>query len=82
LLQGTKDTNVPLGESIQLYNALKVLNRPVEYVQIDGENHHIEDYNKKDLWHKTIMAWFAKWLQDRPEWWNSMYHKVYTDPVE
>ena len=82
LLQGTKDTNVPLGESIQLYNALKVLNRPVEYVQIDGANHCLIDYNKKDLWHKTIMAWFAKWLQDRPEWWNSMYHKLYTAPAE
>jgi len=82
LLQGTKDTNVPLGESIQLFNALKVLNRPVEYVQIDGEDHCIRDYAKKDLWHKTIMAWFAKWLQDRPEWWDSMYHKIYTAPAE
>jgi len=82
LLQGTVDTNVPIGESIQLFNALKVLNRKVEYVQIDGQNHIIRDYKKRDLWHQTIMAWFAKWLQDRPEWWDSMYPKVYTAPAE
>jgi len=82
LLQGTVDTNVPLGESIQLFNALKVLNRRVEYVQIDDQNHIMRDYKKRDLWHKTIMAWFAKWLQDRPEWWDSMYPKVFTAPAE
>ena len=30
LLHGTVDTNVPIGESIQLYNALKILGKPVE----------------------------------------------------
>lgn len=73
LLHGTVDTNVPIGESIQLYNALKILGRPVEFITVEGENHFIADYDKRVLWHNSIMAWFAKWLQDRPEWWDNLY---------
>ncbi len=75
LIQGTADTNVPTGESIQLYTALKLLGRPVEFVEVKGQNHHIVDYNKRILWQKTIFAWLAKYLKDQPQWWNSMYPK-------
>lgn len=73
LLHGTADTNVPIGESIQLYNALKILGKPVEFITVDGENHFISDYPKRELWHNSIMAWFARWLQDSPAWWNDLY---------
>lgn len=73
LLHGTVDTNVPTGESIQLFNALKILGKTVELITVDGENHFISDYDKRIKWHNSIMAWFARWLQDRPEWWNEMY---------
>jgi dipeptidyl aminopeptidase/acylaminoacyl peptidase len=73
LLHGTVDTNVPIGESIQLFNALKILGRPVEFVTVDGENHYIADLNKQAKWHATIMAWFARYLQDDPRWWNALY---------
>ena len=73
LLHGTVDTNVPIGESIQLYNALKILGKPVEFITVDGENHFISDYEKRVLWHNSIMAWFARWLQDSPAWWNDLY---------
>ena len=73
LLHGTVDTNVPVGESIQLYNALKILGKPVEFITVDGENHFISDYPKRELWHNSIMAWFARWLQDSPAWWNDLY---------
>lgn len=75
LLHGTVDTNVPIGESIQLFNALKILGKTVELVTVNGENHFIADYSKRILWHNSIMAWFARWLQDRPEWWNELYPK-------
>ncbi len=75
LLQGTADTNVPTGESIQLYTALKLLGRTVELVEIKGQNHHIVDYNKRILWQKTIFAWMAKYLKNQPQWWNNMYPK-------
>jgi len=75
LLHGTDDTNVPTGESIQLYTALKLLGRPVELVEIKGQDHHIIDYNKRILWQKTILAWLAKYLKNQPQWWNDMYPK-------
>jgi dipeptidyl aminopeptidase/acylaminoacyl peptidase len=73
LLHGSVDTNVPPGESTQLFTALKVLGRQVEYIQILDQNHHIMTYNKRILWTKTIMAWFDRWLKRQPEWWNDLY---------
>lgn len=73
LLHGNADTNVPIGESIQLFNALRILGRDVEFIQVDGENHYISDYDKRKLWQNATMAWFAKYLQDSPQWWDSLY---------
>lgn len=73
LLHGNADTNVPVGESIQMFAALKILGRTVEFVQVDGENHGITAYNKRIGWQNTIYAWFAKWLKDEPEWWETLY---------
>jgi dipeptidyl aminopeptidase/acylaminoacyl peptidase len=73
LLHGTSDTNVPIGESIQMFTALKILGKPVEFIQVQGENHAIYDYKKRIEWNKTIHAWFAKWLKDQPEWWEALY---------
>lgn len=73
LLHGTADTNVPIGESIQMYTALKLLNKPVEFIQVEGENHAIYDYQKRIAWNHAIYAWFAKWLKEDARWWDSMY---------
>ena len=73
LLHGTADTNVPVGESLQFYAALKILGKDVEMVLVDGENHHILDYSKRIKWHNTIMAWFDKKLKNQPEHWIDMY---------
>jgi len=73
LLHGTADTNVPPGESIQMFNALRILGKTVELVTIDGENHHILATEKRLAWNKTIYAWFARWLKNEPEWWESLY---------
>lgn len=75
LIHGTADTNVPIGESIQLFNALSILGRQVEFISVDGGDHTSGSfsYDKRLLWHRTVMAWFARWLQDDPRWWNEMY---------
>lgn len=72
-LHGDADTNVPVGESIQMYTALKLLGRETAMVLVRDQNHHILDYQKRIRWQNTIFAWFARYLQDDPEWWNSMY---------
>lgn len=73
LLHGTADTNVPVGESLQFYAALKILGKDVEMVLVSGENHHIVDYDKRLKWHNTIMAWFDKKLKNQPEHWTEIY---------
>lgn len=73
LLHGTKDTNVPTGESLQYYAALKLLGKDVEMVLVDGQDHLILDYKKRIQWHYTITSWFDKKLKDQPQQWNDMY---------
>ncbi len=73
LLHGNKDTNVPIGESIQLYNALKLLDREVEFITVDGSDHIVIDFEKRKEWHATIMAWFERWLRGDDRWWNELY---------
>ena len=75
LLHGNADTNVPLVESLQMFTALKLLGREVALVEVEGQNHHILDYKKREKWLATEMAWFARWLQDDPTWWEALYPK-------
>ena len=73
LLHGDKDSNVPVGESIQMYNALRILGKTVEFIEVEGEDHGVVDYHKRIRWAKTMQAWFAKYLQNQPDWWEEMY---------
>ncbi len=73
LLHGTADTNVPVGESLQYYAALKLLGKDVEMVLVDRQNHWILDYKKRINWHYTIMSWFDMKLKDQPQQWDDMY---------
>jgi dipeptidyl aminopeptidase/acylaminoacyl peptidase len=75
LLTGDSDTNVPPGESTQLFVALTMLGKEVEYIQVEGQDHHILDYDKRIKWGDTIIAWFDKYLKNQPEWWNELYTK-------
>ena len=67
------DHNVPTGESEQMYTALKLLGKEVEYIRVEGEDHWILDYKKRIVWSNAIISWFDRWLKDQPQWWNSMY---------
>lgn len=75
LTHGTVDTNVPIGESIQMYTALKILGKPVEFLQVRGENHGIMEFNKRIKWSHSMYAWFEKWLRNDSTWWNNLYPK-------
>lgn len=72
-LHGTTDMNVPTAQGISMYTALKLLGRPTALVEVEGQGHHITDYDKRVRWQNTIWAWFAKYLQDDPTWWNALY---------
>ncbi|HBZ67382.1 MAG TPA: hypothetical protein DEO70_11140 [Bacteroidales bacterium] len=73
LLHGNKDTNVPTAESHQLFTALTLLGKKVELIEFDEQNHQILSYKPRIKWQNTIFAWFAKWLQDDPAWWDELY---------
>ena len=72
-LHGSADTNVPIGESIQMFTALKLLGCDTAFVVVDGENHGIRDYAKRRQWLRTISAWFAKYLKEDASWWDELY---------
>ncbi len=74
-LHGASDTNVPINESIQMFTALKILGRECAFVVVEGQDHHILDYEKQVKWVNTYYAWFAKWLQDDSTWWDTLYPK-------
>jgi len=73
LLHGDADTNVPPGESRQLFAALKILGKEVELIEVADQNHWILDYKKRLKWKSSILAWFDKWLKDQPQWWDALY---------
>ena len=75
-LHGMSDTNVPVGESIQLYTALKLLGKDTSMVLVKDQDHHILEYSKRQKWQNTIFAWFAKYLKDDPSLWEGMYPPV------
>lgn len=72
-LHGDADNNVPVGESIQMFTALKLLGRPTAFVAVEDQDHHIVDYDKRIKWQDTIFAWFARYLKDDPSWWEALY---------
>lgn len=75
LVHGTADPNVPPGESEQMYTALTLLGKEVEYVRFEGEAHWIMRYPLRKLWWSTILAWFDRELKGEPEWWEHLYGK-------
>ncbi len=73
LVTGMSDTNVPPGESLQMFTALKLLGRDVAFVAVEDQDHHILDYNKFIQWKDAILSWFDKWLKDEPHWWEERF---------
>jgi len=74
-LHGTKDVNVPINNSIQMFTALKLLGRETAMVCVEGEDHGVVEYNKRMEWLRTSLAWFQKYLKDDASWWDEMYPK-------
>lgn len=73
LIHGDADTNVPPGESQNMYTALKLLGKDVDLVEYKGDNHHILAREKTFHWWATMLAYFDKHLKGQPQWWDSLY---------
>ncbi len=77
LLHGDADINVPITESEQLYTALKLLGKEIEYIRFKGEDHGIRgtDENQRAV-PEIMMAWWDKYLKDQPDAWDNLWKKV------
>ncbi|MGO3299262.1 MAG: alpha/beta hydrolase family protein [Pseudoalteromonas sp.] len=73
LLHGDADTNVPVGESHNMYTALKLLDKDVDLIEYKGANHQIFSRDKRFDWWSTMLAYFDKNLKDEPQWWEYLY---------
>jgi acylaminoacyl-peptidase len=73
LIHGDADTNVPVGESHQMYTALKLLGKDAELIEFQGDDHHINSRERRLRWWKTILAYFDMKLKSEPLWWDHMY---------
>ena len=65
LLHSDNDIRTPIGETLQVYSALKILGRTVEYVEFPRENHDLsrtgEPIHRVERLHIGA-DWFAKYL--------------------
>lgn len=74
LLHGTGDTNVPVGESEQMFTALKLLGREVELVRFPGEDHGLRGTTDNRIAHREMLLdWFDRYLKGEPDTWSARW---------
>jgi dipeptidyl aminopeptidase/acylaminoacyl peptidase len=74
LLHGEADTNVPPGESEQIFTALKLLGRDVELVRFPGEDHGISSNPEIRTEHREMMIdWFDRKLRGQDAAWSARF---------
>jgi dipeptidyl aminopeptidase/acylaminoacyl peptidase len=62
LLHGERDTNVPVGESVQAARALQARGLPSELALFEGEGHTIVGHRSVRECCERLAAWFDRWL--------------------
>jgi dipeptidyl aminopeptidase/acylaminoacyl peptidase len=65
MLQAEEDRNCPAADNEQLFTALKVLEREVEYILYPEEHHEMKNYGRPDRRidrMDRILAWFDRYL--------------------
>ena len=72
-LHGDADVNVPVGESIQMFTALKFTGARNGFCGCNGTRSSYSGLWQEDSVAEHDFAWFAKWLQDDATWWNAIY---------
>jgi dipeptidyl aminopeptidase/acylaminoacyl peptidase len=65
LIHGDADLHTPIGQTLQIYSALKILGRTVEYVEVPRETHSLsragEPIHRVERLH-IVADWYAKYL--------------------
>ncbi|WP_299002891.1 prolyl oligopeptidase family serine peptidase [uncultured Shewanella sp.] len=66
LMFGDKDEAVPWEQGIELYLAMRRLNKPVVFLQYKDEPHHLKKYPNKVDYSLRMMAYFDHYLKGKP----------------
>jgi dipeptidyl aminopeptidase/acylaminoacyl peptidase len=62
LVHGDRDTNVPVGESVQAAAALAARQHPSELLLLEGEGHTIVGHDAVVELSDRVAGWFDRWL--------------------
>ncbi|MCS6883886.1 MAG: S9 family peptidase [Acidobacteriota bacterium] len=60
---GELDYRVPIGEGFQLFTALQRMGVPSRMLYFPDEGHWILKPHNSELWYKTVLEWFGKYLK-------------------
>ncbi len=63
---GDEDGAVPWYQGIELYMAMRRLDKPCVFLQYRGEGHHLKQYPNKLDYTLKMKAWFDHYLKDAP----------------
>ncbi|MBK7993010.1 MAG: S9 family peptidase [Blastocatellia bacterium] len=63
IIHGAQDTRVPIGQSQELYTALKYKGVPVEFVTYPREGHGVGEKAHQYDFMQRVFGWFDKYLQ-------------------
>lgn len=75
LMHGSDDSNVPVGESDQMFTALKLLGKNVSYVRFKGEDHIFSKFANRMAEREILREWFDLHLKSDPTDWNARWKK-------
>lgn len=65
LVHGTQDTRVPFSQSVEIFNTLRAMGKPVALLEYQGEEHSLTSASMRDAY-RRIQEFFDSFLQDSP----------------
>ncbi len=67
IIHGAADPRVPIGQSQEMYTALKWKGVPVEFVTYPREGHGVTERAHQEDFMNRVTGWFEKYLKGAPE---------------
>ncbi len=62
VIHGELDYRVPIGEGLQMFQALQQRKVPSRFLYFPDENHWILKPANMRLWNETVLAWLKQWM--------------------
>jgi dipeptidyl aminopeptidase/acylaminoacyl peptidase len=66
VIHGQLDYRIPVEQGIATFTALQSRNIPSRFLYFPDENHWVLKPANSILWHDTVNAWLAQWLDAKP----------------